>query len=60
MAEAQKLKARVLVDCDFGKANDVVEIDAKQAKALTGTVDTDPDAVAYAESIAPKAAAPQQ
>lgn len=52
MAEAQKVKARVLVDCELGKVNQVVEVDAKQAKALAGTVDTDPDAVAYAESLA--------
>jgi hypothetical protein len=52
MAEAQKSKARVLVDCELGKCNDVVEIDAKQAKALAGVVDTDPEAVAYAESLA--------
>lgn len=52
MAETQKGKARVLVDCELGKCNDVVEIDAKQAKALADKVDTDPDAVAYAESLA--------
>jgi len=52
MAEAQKVKARVLVDCELGKVNQVVEIDAKQAKTLAGTIDTDPDAVAYAESLA--------
>jgi hypothetical protein len=52
MAEAQKVKARVLVDCELGKCNDVVEIDAKQVKALAGTIDADPDAVAYAESLA--------
>jgi hypothetical protein len=51
MAEAQKVKARVLVDCELGKCNDVVEVDAKQVKALTGTVDADPDAVSYAESL---------
>lgn len=56
MAEAQKVKGRVLRDCELGKVNDVVDIDAKQVKALAGTVDTDPDAVAYAESL-PKAAA---
>jgi hypothetical protein len=51
MAEAQKVKARVLVTCDLGQPNDVIEIDAKQAKALAGTVDADPEAVAYAESL---------
>lgn len=52
MAEAQKLKARVLADCELGKCNDVVEVDPKQVKALAGLVDTDPEAVAYAESLA--------
>lgn len=50
--DVKKVKARVLVECDLGKCNDVVEIDAKQVKALAGTVDADPDAVAYAESLA--------
>jgi len=52
MAEAQKVKARVLMDCEHGKCNDVIEIDAKQVKSLAGIVDTDPEAVAYAESLA--------
>ena len=52
MAEPQKMKARVLVDCELGKCNDVVELDAKQVKGLAGVVDTDADAVAYAESLA--------
>lgn len=51
MAEAKKVKARVLVDSVHGKCNDVVEIDPTQAKDLTGVVDTDPAAVAYAESL---------
>jgi hypothetical protein len=56
MAEVQKVKARVLVDGALGKCNDVVEIEAKQVKSLAGVVDTDPDAVAYAESLVkPKA-----
>ncbi|WP_156116739.1 hypothetical protein [Massilia sp. 9096] len=50
--ETKKVKARVLVDCDLGKCNDVVEIDPKQVKAMAGTVDTDAEAVAYAESLA--------
>lgn len=50
---AEKVKVRVLVDCDLGKCNDVVELDPKQVKALAGTVDADPDGVAYAQSIAP-------
>lgn len=52
MAEAQKVKVRVLVDGPYGKCNDVVEIDAKLVKSLAGAVDADPEAVAYAESIA--------
>lgn len=45
------VKARVLVDCDLGKCNDVVEIDETQVPSLAGVVDTHPDAVAYAESL---------
>lgn len=52
MAEAKKVKARVLVDGVLGKCNDVIEIDPAQAKSLAGVVDTDPEAVAYAESLA--------
>lgn len=51
MAEAKKVKARVLVDSEHGKCNDVIEIDPALAKSLVGTVDTDADAVAYAESL---------
>lgn len=51
MAEAKKLKARVLVDGAFGKCDDVVEIDADQVKDLQGVVDTSPAAVKYAESL---------
>lgn len=51
MADAKKVKARVLVDCDLGKCNDVVELDAAEAKAQAGVVDTDPAAVKYAESL---------
>jgi hypothetical protein len=46
------IKARVLVDCDLGKCNDVVLISAAQIEALADVVDTDPAAVEYAESIA--------
>lgn len=54
MAEAKltkTVKARVLVACEHGAPNDVVEIDADQAKSLEGVVDTTPAAVAYAESL---------
>lgn len=52
MAEAKKVKVRVLVACALGKCDDVIEIDATEVKALVGTVDADPKAVAYAESLA--------
>jgi len=45
------VKARVLVDCDLGRCDDVVEIDAALVASLGGVVDTDPAAVAYAESL---------
>jgi hypothetical protein len=51
MAEAKKVKVRVLADCQYGKVNMVVEIDASAVKGLAGTVDADPDAVAYAETL---------
>lgn len=52
MAEAKKVKVRVLRDGDHGKCNDVIEIDATQVKVLGDAVDADPEAVAYAESLA--------
>lgn len=52
MADAKKIKARVLVDGAHGTCNDVIEIDPGQVKALAGVVDADPEAVAYAESLA--------
>lgn len=55
MAKIQKaegaVKARVLYDCEHGKCNDVVLMDAALAASLEGVVDTDPAAVAYAESL---------
>ena len=47
-----EVKARLLVDCDLGKCNDVVTIDAAQIEALAGVADADPAAVEYAESTA--------
>lgn len=44
------VKARVLVDCNYGKVNDVVQITQAEADA-SGDVDAHPDAVAYAESL---------
>ena len=49
--EGKLVKVRVLLDCDLGACNEVVEIDESQVKSLVGTVDADPDAVAYAESL---------
>jgi hypothetical protein len=51
MAEAKKVKARVLVECAYGKPNDVVEVDAAEVKAQPGALDAEPAAVAYAESL---------
>ena len=47
------MKARVLVDGAFGKADQVVELDGDQlAQAIaSGQVDPHPEAVAYAESL---------
>jgi hypothetical protein len=51
MAEAKKTKVRVLVNCEHGAPNDVVELTAAEVKASAGLVDPDPAAVAYAESL---------
>lgn len=51
MATEKHIKARVLVECDLGKANDVIEIDPALAKAMADKVDTDPAAIKYAESL---------
>lgn len=45
-----KVKARVLVNGAYGKVNDVVEVDAAEAKD-NSDLDTHPDAVAYAQSL---------
>jgi len=50
-AESGKVKARVLLDCAFGKVDQVVEVDAEEAKQHADKLDTHPDAVAYAESL---------
>lgn len=52
MAEAKKVKARVLAACALGQPNDVVEIDPADVKSLAEVVDADPKAVAYAETLA--------
>jgi hypothetical protein len=51
-APAALVKARVLVTGAYGQCNDVVEVDADTAKALPDVLDTTPEAVAYAESLA--------
>lgn len=53
------IKARVLTSCRYGNANDVVTLDVPSAQAAQdeGLLDTNPDAVAYAESIAQPPAA---
>ena len=51
MADAKKVKARVLVNCEHGAPNDIVEIEADQVKSLEGVVDATPAAVKYAESL---------
>lgn len=47
------VRARVLADCQFGKADDVVELPAEIADQIIalGLADADADAVAYAESL---------
>lgn len=45
------IKVRVLIDCELGKCNDVVLIDALLAETMGDLVDADPAAVDYAESI---------
>lgn len=52
MAEAKKVKARVLIDSVYGKCNEVVDVESAQLKDLTGVVDAEPAAVAYAEAQA--------
>lgn len=48
------VRARVLTDCQIGRANDVVELPAELAEQMAelGLIDTDADAVAHAESLA--------
>lgn len=49
---AGEVKARVLVDCVYGKCDDVVTLDAELVASLHNVLDADPAAVAYAESLA--------
>lgn len=50
---AEKTKARVLLDCSYGKVDEVIEIETADLAVAeaSGHVDTHPDAVAYAESL---------
>jgi hypothetical protein len=49
----RQVKARVLTQCTYGQADDVVLLSKSEAKQATadGIVDTDPAAVAYAEGL---------
>lgn len=49
----RKVKARLLRDCMYGQADEVVSLPSAEAKhaQANGFVDTDPAAVAYAESL---------
>lgn len=51
--EADLIKARVLLSCPLGPAGSVVELPADEiAEGETaGMLDSNPDAVAYAESL---------
>lgn len=50
----KQVKARVLLDGQYGKVNEVVTVTAAAAKA-SPELDADPAAVAYAESLAARA-----
>ena len=49
-SKGKLVKARVLVECEHGKPNEVVTVSAAVAKA-SDQLDADPAAVAYAESL---------
>ena len=49
-AAVEVIKARVLVACEYGVPNDIVELSATLVQGMGGIVDADPAAVAYAES----------
>lgn len=52
-AKERGVKVRVLTQCAYGKADDVVVLPKSEAKQATayGIVDADPAAVAYAEGL---------
>ena len=45
------VSARVLLDCQLGKCNDVVQVLEQDLPSLQGMVDPHPDAVAYAQNL---------
>lgn len=51
--KGKSVKARLLVDCEYGKANDVVTLPAADAKAAeaSGVADTSKPAVDYALTL---------
>ena len=51
-AESGEVKARVLIGCVYGQCDDVVVVESALLESLTGVLDADPEAVAYAESPA--------
>lgn len=51
-ASGALFKVRILRECAHGKCDDVVSLDAATIASYAGTVDADPAAVAYAESLA--------
>ena len=51
-ADSSTVRVRVLLNCPYGKCNDVLELDADLVASLAGVVDADPASVAYAESLA--------
>lgn len=48
--EAKTVKARVLADCQYGKVDEVVEVDPSVAEQ-SSELDAHPDAVKYAEGL---------
>lgn len=52
--DGAQIEARVLVDCSWGAADEVVTLTKEEAAAGTaaGELDTHPDAVAYAKGLA--------
>ena len=51
--DSAQVEARVLLDCSWGAADEVVALTKEEAEAgvVAGELDTHPDAVAYAKSV---------